>query len=169
MWDKYLFLDDIEMKKIMSEPDQVTFIAAEVGNFEFLSVVTSTYPDLIWELNNEGQSIIYIAILHRHANIFNLIHEIGAFKDFITSFVDDNNNNFLHSVAKLAPPDRLNIVSGAALQMMLELSCLLECPEIGLPIDNIFTHSGHPLASDIDQIATNVLIMIEQFIFKIGW
>ncbi|CAJ2637742.1 unnamed protein product [Trifolium pratense] len=122
MWDKYLFLDDIEMKKIMSEPDQVTFIAAEVGNFEFLSVVTSTYPDLIWEQNNEGQSIIYIAILHRHANIFNLIHEIGAFKDFITSFVDDNNNNFLHSVAKLAPPDRLNIVSGAALQMMLELS-----------------------------------------------
>ncbi|XP_045789145.1 uncharacterized protein LOC123884164 isoform X2 [Trifolium pratense] len=130
MWDKYLFLDDIDMKKIMSEPDQVTFIAAEVGNFEFLSLVTSTYPDLIWELNNEGQSIIYIAILHRHANIFNLIHEIGAFKDFITSFVDINNNNFLHSVAKLAPPDRLNIVSGAALQMMLELSWFEEVKKV---------------------------------------
>jgi hypothetical protein len=122
MWDKYLFLDDLEMKEIMREPYQVTFIAAEVGNFEFLSIVMSTYPDLIWELNNTGQSIIYIAILHRHANIFNLIHEIGTFKDFITAFVDDDNNNFLHSVAKLAPPDRLNIVSGAALQMMLELS-----------------------------------------------
>ncbi|WJX23955.1 hypothetical protein P8452_13124 [Trifolium repens] len=130
MWDKYLFLDDLEMKEIMREPYQVTFIAAEVGNFEFLSIVMSTYPDLIWELNNMGQSIIYIAILHRHANIFNLIHEIGPFKDFITAFVDDDNNNFLHSVAKLAPPDRLNIVSGAALQMMLELSWFEEVKKV---------------------------------------
>jgi hypothetical protein len=130
MWDKYLFLDDLEMKEIMREPYQVTFIAAEVGNFEFLSIVMSTYPDLIWELNNMGQSIIYIAILHRHANIFNLIHEIGPFKDFITAFVDDDINNFLHSVAKLAPPDRLNIVSGAALQMMLELSWFEEVKKV---------------------------------------
>lgn len=122
MWDEFLNLDDSEMMEVMREPSQVTFLAAENGNFEFLSIVMSTYPDLIWELNTTGQSIIHMAVLHRHASIFNLIHEIGTFKDFISAFVDDKDNNLLHAVAKLAPPDRLNIVPGAALQMMLELS-----------------------------------------------
>lgn len=122
MWKMVLTLDDSKMMKVIREPTHVPFIAAEVGNFEFLSVVVSTYPDLIWELNSVGRSIIHIAVLHRHASIFSLIHEIGPIKDFILSFLDDEGNNLLHSVAKLAPPDRLNIVSGAALQMMLELS-----------------------------------------------
>ncbi|KAK7304067.1 hypothetical protein RJT34_15078 [Clitoria ternatea] len=134
MWDIFLTLDDSDMMDATRDPSQVTFIAAEVGNFEFLSVVMSTYPDLIWELNTIGQSIIHIAALHRHASIFNLIHEIGPNKDFILTFMDDEGNNLLHCVAKLAPPDRLNIVSGAALQMMLELSWFEEVRKIMPPI-----------------------------------
>lgn len=123
MWDIFLTkLDESEMMNAIREPSQVIYIAAEVGNFEFLSVVMSTYLDLIWELDKTtGRSLIHTAVLHRHASIFNLIHEIGI-KDFIVTFVEDNGNNLLHCAAKLAPPDRLNIVSGAALQMMLELS-----------------------------------------------
>ncbi|RYR13559.1 hypothetical protein Ahy_B04g070487 isoform F [Arachis hypogaea] len=69
-----------------------------------------------------GRSIIHISVLHRHASIFNLIHEVGPIKDFIVTFLDDEGNNLLHCAAKLPPPNRLNLVSGAALQMMLELS-----------------------------------------------
>nr|KYP34887.1 hypothetical protein KK1_044098 [Cajanus cajan] len=87
----------------VKEPTQVTFLAAEVGNFEFLSVVMSTYPDLIWELNTLGQSIIHVAALHRHSSIFNLIHEIGPTKDFVLTYMDDEGNTLLHCVAKLAP------------------------------------------------------------------
>ncbi|XP_061374513.1 ankyrin repeat-containing protein ITN1-like [Gastrolobium bilobum] len=133
MWGIFLLLDDSEMMQNTREPSQVTFIAAEVGNFEFLSVVMSTYPDLIWEQNTMDQSIIHIAALHRHASIFNLIHEIGATRDFILTFTDEKENNLLHCVAKLAPPDRLNIVSGAALQMMLELHWFEEVKKIMLP------------------------------------
>lgn len=122
IWEKFLTLDDEEMMEVMREPSQVTIIAAEVGNFEFLSVIMSTYPNLLWELSNKGQSIIHIAVFNRHASIFNLIHEIRSLKDCINGFLDDGENNLLHSAAMLAPPDRLNIVSGAALQMMLELS-----------------------------------------------
>jgi len=122
MWDIVLSLDDQTMMETISEPSQVIFIAAEVGNFEFLSVVLSTYPDLIWELDSTGRSIIHIAVLHRHASIFNLIHEIGPMKEVILTFNDDQENNLLHYAARQAPPDRLNAVSGAALQMMLELS-----------------------------------------------
>ena len=122
MWEIVLDLDDDLMMETIREPSQVTFIAAQMGSFEFLSVVMSTYPDLIWELDTVGRSIIHTAVLHRHASIFNLIHEVGPIKEFIVTFIDDDENNLLHCAAKLAPPDRLNLVSGAALQMMLELS-----------------------------------------------
>ncbi|XP_027364664.1 ankyrin repeat-containing protein NPR4-like isoform X2 [Abrus precatorius] len=149
MWDIFLTLDDSEMMEVLREPSQVTFIAAEVGNFEFLSVVMSTYPDLIWELNTMGQSIIHVAALYRHASIFSLIHEIGPIKDFILTFTDDEENTLLHCVAKLAPPDRLNIVSGAALQMMLELSWFEEVKRIMLPslieIKNLEGIAAEPL------------------------
>ncbi|KAH1261895.1 Ankyrin repeat-containing protein [Glycine max] len=133
MWDIVLSLDDQTMMETISEPSQVIFIAAEVGNFEFLSVVLSTYPDLIWELDSTGRSIIHIAVLHRHASIFNLIHEIGPMKEVILTFNDDQENNLLHYAARQAPPDRLNAVSGAALQMMLELSWFEEVKKIMLP------------------------------------
>lgn len=110
------------MMYTLSKPSHVIFIAAEVGNFEFLSLVLSTYPELIWELDTKDRSIIHIAVLHRHASVFNLIHEIGPIKEFILTFKDDEGNNLLHYAAKQATPDQLNMVSGAALQMMLELS-----------------------------------------------
>ncbi|MED6206168.1 hypothetical protein PIB30_024328 [Stylosanthes scabra] len=134
IWDIFLGLDDTVMRDIITEPTQAIFNATEVGNFEFLSVILSTYPDLIWELDTLGRSIIHIAVLYRHASIFNLIHEVGPIKDFIVTFVDDEGNNLLHCAAKLPPPNRLNLVSGAALQMMLELSWFEEVKKITPPI-----------------------------------
>ncbi|KAE9594296.1 putative ankyrin repeat-containing domain, PGG domain-containing protein [Lupinus albus] len=135
MWEIFLTkLDDSTLMNSIRQPSQVTFIAAEAGNFEFLSVVISTYPDLIWELDTIGRTIIHSAVLHRHASIFNLIHEIGPMKDLILTFVDDEGNNLLHCAARLAPPNRLNIVSGAALQMMLELSWFEEVKKIMIPL-----------------------------------
>ena len=81
----------------------------------------SSYPSLMWEVDNNNQSIIHFAVLHRHANIFNIIHEIGSIKDLIVTKADPQDNNLLHCAAKLAPPDQLNLVSGAAFQLMLEL------------------------------------------------
>ncbi|KAK8466043.1 hypothetical protein PHAVU_009G240655 [Phaseolus vulgaris] len=130
LWDIFLTLDDSEMMNAIREPSQITFLAAEVGNFEFLSVIMSTYPDLLWELNTMGRSIIHVAAFHRHANIFNLIHELGPIKEFLFTFVDDEGNTLLHCVAEIAQSDRLNIVSGAAFQMMLELTWFEEVKKI---------------------------------------
>ncbi|KAK8468233.1 hypothetical protein PHAVU_007G258800 [Phaseolus vulgaris] len=136
MWDIVVSLDEQMMMNILTEPSKVIFIAAEVGNFEFLSVILSTYPDLIWELDAKDRSIIHIAVLHRHASIFNLIHEIGPIKEFILTFKDDQGNNLLHYAAKQAPPEQLNMVSGAALQMMLELSWFEEVKKM-MPLSSI--------------------------------
>ncbi|KAI9126692.1 hypothetical protein K1719_002288 [Acacia pycnantha] len=85
-----------------------------------------SYPDLMWDLDSRMRSIVHIAVLYRHPDIFNLIHDISANKDIILSNVDpDDGNNILHLAAKLAPTDRLELVSGAAFQMKLELLCAL--------------------------------------------
>ena len=111
-------IEQSKIRRVISHPSQITLEAAEVGNVEFLAELLRFYPDLIWEIDIKNRSIIHIAVLNRHASIFNLIHEIG---DSIKTFEDDEGNNLLHCAAKLAPPTQLNLVSGAAFQMMHEL------------------------------------------------
>jgi len=117
---------------IISEPFQLLFDAAEVGNFGFLSELISAHPSLIWEVDDKNQSIIHTAVSFRHASIFNLVQEIGSQKDIIVTYIvkENNpsfflpkkkNNNLLHMAAKLAPTGQLELVSGAALQMCLEI------------------------------------------------
>ncbi|KAI4332580.1 hypothetical protein L6164_017477 [Bauhinia variegata] len=136
LWQKILRKEDseLEIRKLISTPSQLLFDAAKVGNVEFLAVLMKSCPDLIWELDNKNRSIIHIAVLHRRANIFNLIHEIGSNKDIIVTYRDtDAKNNLLHLAAKLAPSEQLELVSGAAFQMTLELLWFEEVKKIMLP------------------------------------
>jgi len=111
-----------ELNKIRNEPSQLIFDAAEVGNFGFLSELISAHPSLIWDVNSKYQTILHIAVLNRHASIFNLVHQIGYTKGIIVTYVDDDEGNtILHLAAKLAPPGQLELVSGAAFQMRVEL------------------------------------------------
>ncbi|KAI9126641.1 hypothetical protein K1719_002237 [Acacia pycnantha] len=134
LWSILLKRGDSVIMDTIRVPSQVTFNAVEIGNFEFLSELISTYPDLIWEVDEKSRSIIHVAVLRRYADIFNLIHDIGPIKDFIVAFEDDVlKDNLLHMAARLAPPDRLNIVSGAAFQMTHELLWFEEVKKIMLP------------------------------------
>ncbi|XVE94266.1 hypothetical protein REPUB_Repub01dG0266800 [Reevesia pubescens] len=121
LWKKVLGLQHEEIWNLVEHPSILTLDAAKAGNAEFLIQLISSYPDLIWRVNIDNQSIFHIAILYRHESIFSLIYEIGSIKDLIATYEDGNKNNMLHLAAKLPPQDRLNIVSGAALQMEREL------------------------------------------------
>ncbi|VVA33905.1 PREDICTED: ankyrin [Prunus dulcis] len=134
LWEEILKLDDQVVMSLIKYPSQLLFDATRLGNFEFLAALLSAYPDLFWELDEKNRSIIHVAVLHRHASIFNLVHEIGFFKDFITAMSDDKDNNILHLAAKLAPQNQLNLVSGAALQMQRELVWFEEVKKIVQPL-----------------------------------
>ncbi|VVA39636.1 PREDICTED: ankyrin [Prunus dulcis] len=134
LWKEILKLDDQVVMSLIKYPSQLLFDATRLGNFEFLAALLSAYPDLFWELDENKRSIIHVAVLHRHASIFNLVHEIGFFKDFITAMSDDEDNNILHLAAKLAPQNQLNLVSGAALQMQRELVWFEEVKKIVQPL-----------------------------------
>ncbi|CAA3005728.1 ankyrin repeat-containing At5g02620-like [Olea europaea subsp. europaea] len=108
----------------------ITAIPYITWNVELLTLLTHSYPDLIWEVNKEKHSLFHIAVINRQEKMFSLIYQIGANKDLITLLDDSKKNNILHLAGEIAPPSRLNIVSGAALQMQRELLWFKEVEKI---------------------------------------
>ncbi|XP_076889494.1 uncharacterized protein LOC143540272 [Bidens hawaiensis] len=100
---------------------RILFIAAEMGNTNFLVELIRKYHDLIWKVNDNNQTIFHIAVKHRHEGIYNLLYEIGGMKNSITYLTDQNENNMLHLAGQRAAKERLAVVSGPALQMQREL------------------------------------------------
>ncbi|KAI3947436.1 hypothetical protein MKW92_048576 [Papaver armeniacum] len=95
--------------------------AIEFGMNEFLCKCLEIFPSLIWEKFND-ETMIQMVIRERNEKILNLILKTsGNDKDQLVSEEDENGNSILHYAAKLAPPGKLNLVSGAALQMQREV------------------------------------------------
>ncbi|KAK4260673.1 hypothetical protein QN277_003757 [Acacia crassicarpa] len=117
----FLKLSHEEILENIGGPPHVAFNAVKAGNFKFLELLISTYPYLIWEVDEEGRSIIHIAVLSRQADVFNFTRGIGAIKDIIVRYKDKDENNLLHMAAKLSSEYQQNLVFGAAFHMTLEL------------------------------------------------
>ena len=121
LWEQVINLGHERAMALISSPSELLFDAAKLGNYEFLKVLVTSCPDLLWKVDRKNRTIIHVAVLYRHTDIFNMIHNIGPKREVITGFYDAKGNNILHLAAKLPPPDRLKTVSGAALQMQNEL------------------------------------------------
>ncbi|XP_040362769.1 ankyrin repeat-containing protein At5g02620 isoform X1 [Rosa chinensis] len=133
LWEEILRDEHDNVMRLIKYPSNLLFDAAELGNYEFLAMLMSSYPELVWETNEKNRTIIHVAVLHRHASIFNLVHEIGSIKDVIVTYEDDQGNNIVHMAAKLAPQNQLNLESGVALQMHRELVWFEEVKKIVQP------------------------------------
>lgn len=99
---------------------RLLFLATELGNTRFVIELLRAYPDLIWDLNDDNQTIFHIAVMNRHLDIYNLLYEIGLKKDAITRLVDRDGNNMLHLVGKTTVKMRPQ-TSRASLLMQREL------------------------------------------------
>ncbi|KAH6801444.1 hypothetical protein C2S52_001908 [Perilla frutescens var. hirtella] len=97
----------------------ILHVAAKVGNMELIHMLTRAYPDLIWQTDHKGRSLLNIAIECREANVFSFIQQFHALDIYSCWLkVDEDNNNLLHLAAKLGP--RKNTIP--ALQMQSELA-----------------------------------------------
>lgn len=131
LWEKVVLLSDSEISRLISKPGTLIFDAAKQGNVEFLSILIREYPNLVWnKVDEDDYSIFHIAVLNRQEHIFKLVYQIGSAKDLIVVYKDKTSNNILHLAAMLPPQDRLNIVSGAALQMQRELLWFKEVEKV---------------------------------------
>lgn len=135
LWELIVSSDEIQHGDLIKSPlSRPLFIAAESGIPEIVIELLYSYPDLLWKVDGQNRSLFHIAIMHRQEKIFNLIYDIGAHKDLITSYRDNNNHNILHLAGKLAPSEQLHVVSGAALQMQRELLWFKEVEKIIQPL-----------------------------------
>jgi len=100
--------------------------AAELGIHEIVEEIVELVPKLVWARDSENLSIFQVAVIQRHENIFNLIYQMTDHKHSVTTDVDEFGNNILHLAGRLAPPNKLNLVPGAALQMQRELQWFKE-------------------------------------------
>ena len=76
------------------------------------------YPEIAWSRDDNKYTIFHVAVIHRQENVYNLLYELGSKK---LGTLDKDKNNILHLAAMKPAKSRLNIVSGAALQMQREL------------------------------------------------
>ncbi|CAI0401798.1 unnamed protein product [Linum tenue] len=134
LWDLVLHLDNASVKEFIRTPTQLLFTATEAGMVEFLTILIRSYPDLIWKVDEHSRSIFHLAVVHRQEKVFTLINEIGALKDFIAIYKDEENNNMLHLAGKLPHPSRLNTDNGAALQLRREILWFKEVEKIVQPL-----------------------------------
>nr|XP_017220539.1 PREDICTED: ankyrin repeat-containing protein At5g02620-like isoform X2 [Daucus carota subsp. sativus] len=148
--DHILLNEDCEISSLVEDVPTLLFEAAEVGNTEFVIALIDYYPDLIWQENYRNQSIFHIAISHRHQKIFNLIHEIGSIGSLLATRKDKiDGNNMLHLAATLAPQEKLNKVSGAALQMQRDLLWYMEVQSIVGPSYRVMKNKDAQTPHDI--------------------
>ncbi|XP_060675762.1 protein ACCELERATED CELL DEATH 6-like [Ziziphus jujuba] len=123
-------LDETQISR--SDIIPALFHAVKMGNFEFVQSILKSSPDLVEAGNSAGRNIFMVAIYHRQAKIFSLIHGVGS-KLRATNCVDQYTNNMLHMAGFLFPRPQLDRISGAALQMQRELQWFKEVESVVPP------------------------------------
>ncbi|KAL1811710.1 hypothetical protein ACET3Z_021775 [Daucus carota] len=94
------------------------------GIHELIEECIHQYPGIMW-YNIDGFFLFLAAIKERQEKVYNLVHQMSGHKAYAVSD-KVNRENALHFAGKLAPPHRLNTVTGAALQMQRELQWFKE-------------------------------------------
>ena len=125
LFEKCLQAYKSDVGRFIDIPDgisEVLFDAAKVGNIEFLIKLIHLDFDLLWKwTRDEDKTIFHLAVEERHESIFSLLHELGSVGGIIVSRTNERVGNILHLAAKMAPQEKLNAISGAALQMRREI------------------------------------------------
>ncbi|KAF7142952.1 hypothetical protein RHSIM_Rhsim05G0008000 [Rhododendron simsii] len=109
--------------------------ATRLGIHEVVEEIVEAVPNLAWVRDSEDYSLFQRAVIQRHENIFNLIYQMSDHKRCQTLLLDKSHNTILHLAGKLAPPDKLQWVNGAVLQMQREFQWYKEVKKNVKPSD----------------------------------
>uniref|UniRef100_A0A5B6ZHY9 Putative alpha-latrocrustotoxin-Lt1a-like isoform X1 n=1 Tax=Davidia involucrata TaxID=16924 RepID=A0A5B6ZHY9_DAVIN len=118
-WSKDYYLESFHFGTAL-------LLAAGLGIHEVVEEIVDTFPYSIWYHNEDKHYIFQIAVVNRCEKVFNLIYQMSEHRNYITTPTDTSGNNILHLAGRLAPLHKLNLVSGAALQMQRELQWFQE-------------------------------------------
>ncbi|GKD95036.1 ankyrin repeat-containing domain, PGG domain protein [Tanacetum coccineum] len=127
---------------------------------DVIQSVVSQFADAIWCTNEDGHNVIQYAVINRSDNVYSLVYKMSEHRNIYKTIKDSFGNNLLHLAARLAPADKLNHISGAALQVQRELQWFKEIEEFVCPLNRteknyadetpqmVFTREHKDLVSD---------------------
>ncbi|KAI3495761.1 hypothetical protein L1887_38107 [Cichorium endivia] len=95
------------------------------------------FSNAIRSANEDGHNVIQHAVISRSEGVYNLLYGMSDHKNIYRTMKDSFGNNLLHLAARLAPPDKLNLISGAALQVQHELQWFQEVERFICPLSII--------------------------------
>ncbi|KAJ0015292.1 hypothetical protein Pint_21654 [Pistacia integerrima] len=108
LWEKIFKVKRDQVWDYLNKHRDLSFKAAQLGNFKFLGKLIELYPDLVHLKDDYERIIFHIVIIHRHDDLFKLIDQIGFNKQSVASYADINENSLLHLAAKYPDPKPLS-------------------------------------------------------------
>ncbi|KAI3518269.1 hypothetical protein L1887_06804 [Cichorium endivia] len=117
--------------------------ATKQNAYEVVFHIVISFPDAIWSANEDGLTFIQLAVISRSEEVYNLLYQMSEQKNVYRTIKDVNGNNLLHLAARLAPINKLNLISGAALQIQREIQWFKEVEEFVCPINIIEKNSSN--------------------------
>ncbi|CAH1448927.1 unnamed protein product [Lactuca virosa] len=115
--------------------------AIRQNSYDVVEYILSYFPDALTSANEEGHNIIQYAVINRSENIYNMLYQMGEHNNIYRTVKDPFQNNLLHLAARLAPSNKLNLISGAALQIQRELQWFKEVERFVCPLNIIQRNS----------------------------
>ncbi|XP_031094320.1 ankyrin repeat-containing protein NPR4-like [Ipomoea triloba] len=128
--DQLKTLNDTQVNSLTK---RAVFEATSLDIWQVILNIADAYPRSVYFSDSMRQRILHVAVINRCENVFNLICGTNVLRNGLSTHDDVNCNSVLHLAGKLAPPHKLNLVSGAALQMQRELQWFKEVKKITPP------------------------------------
>nr|KAJ0198084.1 hypothetical protein LSAT_V11C700360760 [Lactuca sativa] len=116
--------------------------ATRQNSYEVVHGIVYLFPNAILSVNEDGHSIIQYAVINRSEKVYNLIYQMSEHKNIYRTIKDYSGDNLLHLAARLAPSNKLNLISGAALQIQHELLWFKEVEGFVCPLSIIQKNSS---------------------------
>ncbi|CAL5328664.1 unnamed protein product [Camellia sinensis] len=113
----------------------VMHTAARLGIREVVEEIIESFPQIIWLEDADNHNIFQLAVIYRCENVFSLLFQMSRHTQSLMIKMNSSQNSILHLAGQLAPPDKLNLVPGAALQMQRELQWYKEVEKFVMPYD----------------------------------
>jgi ankyrin repeat protein len=118
------FLDvgqtSVTKSSLNRKEDIPLLIATRYGIEEIVAEIIKQHPHAIEQLNDEGQSILDVAVMHRQKEIFSLVKQQKIPLARLHRIIDKKGNTLLHHVAVMTEHSEAT-KPGPALQLQEEL------------------------------------------------
>ena len=92
-------IEENRRQESLPSPPNPLFIATSNGIVEIAEEILENFPQGIELVNDEGQNILHLAVMHRRREIFRLVRKKNLLVTRLSSSVDNNGFTLLHQVA----------------------------------------------------------------------